>query len=129
MKLFKMLKVQLSGTVLDKVQHNLLCRACLDKCIVTISIYFLKPVLLQFSLLNFSYFYQNPLFGWLKKDSVKCLSKFPSKDSYRIRTARSQNCPLILFKKIKETRFSGRLLEFHFVLNIAKNSDLNSIFW
>ena len=58
-----MLKVQLSGTVLDKVQHNImLCRSFLNKCLVTILIYFLKPMLLQFSLLNLSYFDQNPTF-------------------------------------------------------------------
>ena len=46
----------------------------------------------------------------------------------RTRTDRSQNCPLILFKptnsslKKKEQHFSGSLVEFHFVLNTAKNS-------
>ena len=39
-------------------------------------------------------------FGWLKKNSVKCLFKFIFKDSYRIRTAGSQTCLLILFKHV-----------------------------
>ena len=125
MKLFKMLKVQLSGTVLDKVQHNtMLCRPCLNKCIVTISIYFLKLVLLQFSLLNLCYFDQKSTFlaGLKKKNSVKCLSKN--------RNAGSQNCPLIFLKhisssfkkkRIKGRGFSGRPIEFHFVLITAIN--------
>ena len=80
MKLFMMLKIQLSGTVLDKVQENMLCRACLNKCIVTISIYFLKTVLLQFSLLNLSYFDQKSTFlaGLKEKLNQDCwVSKLP----------------------------------------------------
>ena len=77
-------------------------------------------------------------FGWLfLKNSYKpgkYLSKFLFYSSYKIRTARSQNCLLIkhssfFLRKNKETGFSGRLVEFHFVLNIAKNSYLKSIFW
>ena len=118
MKMFKILKVQLSGIVLDQVQHNMLCRICLNKCIVTISIYFLRPVLLEFFLLNLSYFDQKSTFlvGLKKKKkSVKCLSKFLFKDSYRIRTTGSHNCSLILFKYISSS--------------LKKNNQRKWIFW
>ena len=77
-------------------------------------------------------------FSWLKKTrSEKCLSKFLFKDNYRIRTARSQKSSFILFKlissslkkRIKGRGFSGRLIEFHFLLNIAINYYPKSIFW
>ena len=77
-------------------------------------------------------------FSWLKKTrSEKCLSKFLFKDNYRIRTARSQKSSFILFKliscslkkRIKGRRFSDRLIEFHFLLNIAINYYPKSIFW
>ena len=70
--------------------------------------------------------------GFLKKDYTN-----PGLFFSKIRTARSQNCTLILFKlkhssfkkkKIKGTGFSGRPFEFHFVLNIAKNSYLKPVF-
>ena len=64
----------------------------------------------------------------------KNISKFTFQDIYRSRTARSQSCFLILFKlknsslktikdkKIKEQHFFDRLVEFYFILYIAKNS-------
>ena len=50
-------------------------------------------LLLQFYLLDLAYFDQKSTFLADLKNSVKCLSKFLFKDSYRIRTAKSQNCP------------------------------------
>ena len=42
-----MLKVELSGTVLDEVKHNIIqCRICFNKGMEKISINFLKPELL-----------------------------------------------------------------------------------
>ena len=61
----------------------------------------------------------------------QCPSKFILYSSYIIRTARSQNCTLMFFefkdssslkKKIKIRGFSGRPVELHFALNIAKKS-------
>ena len=83
-------------------------------------------------------FWPIDFFSWLKKThSEKCLSKFLFKDNYRIRTARSQKSSFILFKlissslkkRIKGRGFSGRLIEFHFLLNIAINYYPKSIFW
>ena len=113
MKLFKMMKVQVSGTVSDNVRHNImLFRACLNKCIIMISIYFLKPDLSTKFILFWSKLH---FFGRLKKNSVKCLSKFLFKDSYRIRTAESQNYPLILFK--------------HIISSFKKGNQRKWIFW
>ena len=83
-------------------------------------------------------FWTIDFFSWLKKtNSEKCLFKFLFKDNYRIRTARSQKSSFILFKlissslkkRIKGRGFSGRLIEFHFLLNIAINYYPKSIFW
>ena len=87
-----------------------------------------------------SYFDQHSTF-WLvfKKphaNSAKYLPEFLFSSSFRIKTARSQNCSLILFelkntslKKIRGKGFSFRLVEFHFVLNIPKSSQLKSVVW
>ena len=57
----------------------------------------------QFSLLNLSILIKNPVFWLALKNSVKCLSKFLFKDSYKIRIAGSQNCHLILFEHISSS--------------------------
>ena len=84
-------------------------------------------LLLPFSLLNLSNFYQKSTFlAGLKKNSVKCSSKFLFKDSYRIRAAGSQNCPLILFKLIsslfkKENQRKGIFWQTNSILFCSKH--------
>ena len=81
-----MLKVELSGTVLDEVKHNIIqCRICFNKGMEKISINFLKPELLL-QLLSIAIFFgkihpvliKNYFFSWIflkKKQKTKTKPK------------------------------------------------------
>ena len=107
--MLELLKVQLSRIVLDKVIYNT----------ISCTVFFIKVwYQFQHNFSNTSYFFSllsififfgkiyrfwpTIHFSWLAlkkniQNPGKHISKFLFKNSHRIRTARSQNCPLILF--------------------------------
>ena len=104
------------------IKYNTIqCKVCFNKGTVTC---FLKQVLLlQFSFHFYPILTNNPLFLAGFKENIqnlgKYISKFLSKDSYRIRIARSQNYLLILskfrnssFKEKKTSIFLAHWLNF-----------------
>ena len=104
---------------------------CFKKVTVIISTQPLKSVLLlQFALhfYIYIYFWLFHFFGWpLKNTQEKIFPNFFSKIatesgllSHKISLWYFSNLQVLHLKKIKKKHFSGRTVEFHFVLNIAK---------